>query len=177
MFISLNLKNLIKYLLLYNPRYSLPRFHHHTHCICIHYNFYYKILIDYIVVKNSYKIFLIIFIIFVIFSFFKEFYLFIRNKLIIEIQMMLKKNVTLSNVKHILNFPYHYFNTKPTSEILSKLNDLESIENFISKFILFISNDLFMILIYIIVLLIINRSLFIFTILIILLYVLISIIF
>jgi ATP-binding cassette, subfamily C, bacteriocin exporter len=140
-------------------------------------NFYYKILIDYIVVKNSYKIFLIIFIIFVIFSFFKEFYLFIRNKLIIEIQMMLKKNVTLSNVKHILNFPYHYFNTKPTSEILSKLNDLESIENFISKFILFISNDLFMILIYIIVLLIINRSLFIFTILIILLYVLISIIF
>lgn len=140
-------------------------------------NLYYKILIDYIIVKNSYKIFLSIFLIFVMFSFLKEFYLFIRNKIIIEIQINLKKNITLSNIKHILKLPYHYFNTKTTSEILSKLNDFESVESFISKFILFISNDLFLIIINIIVLIIISKEVFMFSLLIISLYSLFSFIF
>ena len=60
---------------------------------------------------------------------------FIRNHLVIYLNQKLDISIILSTYSKIILLPYSYYKNKTTSEVLSRINDLSYIKNFISKFI------------------------------------------
>jgi len=68
---------------------------------------------------------------------------FIRNYLIIYLNQKLDFSVILSTFSKVILLPYYYYKNKTTSEVLSRINDLGYLKNFISKVIVFIFLDSF----------------------------------
>ena len=77
-----------------------------------------------------YKIFLVYLFLFSI----KNFFLIIKNKLIIKFNLDLNQELQVDIFQKILNLPYRYYRRKTTGEITSYFNDLYTIRNAISHF-------------------------------------------
>ena len=100
-----------------------------------------------------------------------------RNKLLIFINQKIDLVLTLDVFKRIIKLPYNYYQNRQTGDIISRINDLESIRQTISKVSLSIFVDLPLTFVSLIVLFTINKTLFIIGIIILILYFLIIIIF
>ncbi len=133
-------------------------------------NYYFKIIIDYILVNYSTSFLLIATFLFSVIIFLKNMFDYFRSKLLIKINNFI--NVTLTNnvIRHIMNLPYQFFKTKPTGEVVSRINELNNFKSILSQLFLNLFVDIFLILISMVALFIINKNLFIITAIIILLY-------
>lgn len=85
----------------------------------------------------------VITIFFSILFFIKNITNFIRNHLVIYLNQKLDISVIISTYSKIILLPYSYYKNKTTSEVLSRINDLSYVKNFVSKFIVTIFLNLF----------------------------------
>ncbi len=68
---------------------------------------------------------------------------FLRSHLVIFLNQKLDVSIILSTYSKVILLPYHFYKNKTSSEVLSRINDLSSIKNFISKIIITIFLDPF----------------------------------
>ena len=102
---------------------------------------------------------------------------YVRNKSLIFINQKIDLNLTIDTFNKIINLPYNYYQGKATGDILSRLNDLDNVRDMISKVALSLFIDLPLTLISLIILYIINSTLFIVGLIILVLYFIIIILF
>lgn len=133
-------------------------------------NTYLKVYIDYVLVNYSNKLLIIISICFIMVIFFKNIFENIRSKLLINIKLIISKSVTNMSFNHIMNLPYHHIKNKPTGEISSRLYNLENFKDLVSTIMLNIFVNIFLVVVSMIILIILNKSLFLISIFIIMFY-------
>ena len=102
---------------------------------------------------------------------------FFRNKLLLFINQKLDLVLTLDVFEKLIKLPYNYYQNRTTGDVISRINDLESVRDMISKVSLSIFVDLPLTLISLIVLYFINSTLFIIGLIILVLYFIIIVIF
>lgn len=68
---------------------------------------------------------------------------FLRNHLVIYLNQKLDISIILSTYSKIILLPYNFYKNKTTSEVLSRINDLSYLKNYISKIIITIFLDSF----------------------------------
>ena len=119
----------------------------------------------------------LIFIIFLIIYMLKIISDFLRNKILILINQKIDFNLTFKTFKQIINLPYRYYKNNTTGEIISKINDLEAVREVISKVALSLFIDLPLTILSLVIMYIINDTLFFISLVIMLLYLFIIIIF
>ncbi len=71
---------------------------------------------------------------------------------------------------HIMNLPYHHIKSKPTGEISSRLYNLENFKDLVSTIMLNIFVNIFLVVVSMIILIVLNKSLFLISIIVIVLY-------
>ena len=138
-------------------------------------SFYFKYIIDNVgYPKNN---LILIFIVFSICYLFRIITDYARNKLVIFLNQKLELDINLDSFKQVLNLPYHYYRNRTTGEIVSKINNLDSVRDMISKVFLSIFIDLPLSFISLIILYFINQTLFIIALITLLLYILVILLF
>ena len=125
----------------------------------------------------SKKYLLFIFIIFFSIYILKIFSDYFRNKLLLFINQKLDLVLTLDVFEKIIKLPYSYYQNRTTGDVISRIYDLESVREMISKVALSIFVDLPLTLISLIVLYFINKTLFVIGLIILALYFIIIVIF
>ena len=93
-----------------------------------------------------------------------------RNKLLLFINQKLDLVLTLDIFEKIIKLPYSYYQNRTTGDIISRINDLESVRDMISKVALSIFVDLPLTIVSLTVLYFINKTLFIIGLIILVLY-------
>lgn len=117
----------------------------------------------------SYKIF--IFFIFICTS--KLILDFIRNNIILNYTKEIDQTITSKIYNKILSLPLFYHHTRPIGDIVSRINDLSSIKEFINNISFSIIIDLFYVLMISIILFSINKTIFLLLIIMTIIYILI----
>lgn len=107
--------------------------------------------------KNSYHIVLFLFLLFSIFKIITDY---VRNSIVLDFDNNFDSKLTNNIYKKILSLPLKYHHSRPVGDIMSRINDLSSIKEFIN-FVSFslITDFLFVIIIFIIIFFI-NKLLF-----------------
>lgn len=146
-----------------------------TLLICL-YSFYFQVMIDKALGTSSINL-LVIAGIFMLIIIIKNLASYIRNYLLIDFNKKLDLSLLTNTFNNILLLPYNYYRNKTTGEVISRLNDLGQVKNLISKVIVTLFLDMFVILAGGIILYIINSKLFIYGIIIGMLYLIVFIIF
>ncbi len=137
-------------------------------------SYYFKIIIDYVLVNFTIELLAHIFLIFFVFVVSKNILEYIRGKLLININNRVSIFITNEASRHIMCLPYAYFKNKPTGEITSRLLDLENFKNLLSNIVVNIFVNILMIIMSMMVLIFINKTLFLFSLLLIFLYFIIA---
>ncbi len=132
-------------------------------------SFYLEYMINGLTTYSKY-ILLLIFCIFFLIYILKILSDFFRNKLLIYINQKLDLELTLGIYNKIIKLPYCYYKNKTTGDVLSRINDLDNVRNMISKVSLSIFMDLPLTIISLVVLYLINTTLFTIGIIILILY-------
>ncbi len=138
-------------------------------------SFYLQYMIDNIMFSKQ-KI-ILIFILFLIIYLLKIISDFLRNKILILINKKIDFNLTFNSFKQIINLPYRYYKNNTTGEIISKINDLEAVRQVIAKAALSLFVDFPLTILSLIIMYILNDTLFFISLIILSLYLLIIIIF
>lgn len=138
-------------------------------------NYYMLIGIDYILPNYNHKNLLMIGIIFVNIYLFKILLEFIKNKYIFELEKNISLNINNDIIRKYFNLPYQFFKTKSTGEITSRLNDLNIFKSLLTQIIPILLTNVILVITSMIILLTINRKLFIINVIEIILYLLIVI--
>ena len=102
---------------------------------------------------------------------------FLRNHLVIYLNQKLDISVILSTYSKVILLPYNFYKNKTSAEVLSRINDLSFLKNFISKVIITVFLDIFTFIISFMILYSINKKVLIIFIIIDLLYLMIIMIF
>lgn len=107
--------------------------------------------------KNNYHIVLFLFLLFSVFKIITDY---IRNSIVFDFDNNFDSKLTNNIYKKILSLPLRYHHSRPVGDIMSRVNDLSSIKEFIN-FVSFslITDFLFVIIIFIIIFFI-NKLLF-----------------
>lgn len=107
--------------------------------------------------KNNYHIVLFLFLLFSVFKIITDY---IRNSIVFDFDNNFDSKLTNNIYKKILSLPLRYHHSRPVGDIMSRVNDLSSIKEFIN-FVSFslITDFLFVIIIFIIIIFI-NKLLF-----------------
>jgi len=122
-------------------------------------NYHMKLNIDYILEYQKFKYIYLILILFILIVLLKNILSLLRDKFVRNIEFDINNKINYKVIDHIFKIPYKYFHTRPSGELISRINDLEYLKNFISNLFLNIFVDIFVILISFIVLIIINLKL------------------
>lgn len=121
--------------------------------------FHFKYLLDYAINYNIDKNVFLISIIVLIIYILKEIISYLRNIIILKYSEMFDEVVTIKIYKQIILLPYLYYKNRTTGEVISRIKDLSIIKNFIIKIITSITTDILSIIVFLVVLLNINRRL------------------
>lgn len=100
---------------------------------------------------------------------------YIKNKILFNIEKNISININNEFIRKYFNLPYQFFKNKSTGETISRLNDLNNFKNFFSQIITNIFTNSLLIFISFIILMNINKKLFIITLIELIIYVLIVI--
>lgn len=100
-----------------------------------------------------------IFLVMAILSLFKASVEYFRSNLLNYLNNKLDYKLIVNSFSHILSLPYLYYRNRTTGEILSRLNDLKELKEYISHIIVTIFVDLFLVLFALLFLFSINFSL------------------
>ena len=105
-------------------------------------SFEFKVLSEYVVAyKTPYNL-LLLSLLFIGIVLLKELTNLKRNNLSNKLNHLLDRNLFIEVYNHLLSLPYLYYKNRTTGEIVSRINDLESIRNIISKFFITLFFDL-----------------------------------
>lgn len=122
-------------------------------------SFYFKCLIDRVTIGGNDNYFNIVFIIFIFIHLIKMITNYFRNHLLAFVNQKIDLLLTIDTFKKIILFPYHYYRNRTTGEIISRITDVTTIREMISKFVVTIFIDLLLALISLIILFVINYKL------------------
>ena len=123
-------------------------------------SFYIEYLINTLNNSNSFSNLTIIFLIFLLMYILKNTRELFRSKILVIINQKLDLFLTLDTYYNILSLPYHYYRNRTTGDIISRVNDLGTVKDSLSKTIILIIVDLPLTIISLLFLLIINQTLF-----------------
>ena len=135
----------------------------------------FKILLNDVTVDvlSNTKIVLIILICFIIL---KKLINLFRNNLVNYLNCFLDKSLILDCFSHIINLPYLYYKNRTTGDILTRINDLSNVKEFVTQLFMSLFVDLILVLFVLIFLFTISTRLTILSIMMVICYSLISII-
>lgn len=122
-------------------------------------SFYTEYMISGINTYSKYYLLLIFIIFFSIYAL-KLISDYFRNRLLSHINQKLDLVLTLDIYSKIIKLPYRYYKNRSTGDVLSRINDLDNVRDMISKVSLSLFVDLPLTLISLIVLYLINKTLF-----------------
>lgn len=137
------------------------------------YTFYLQVIID----VNDYNNLLIVTFIFSLLLLFKCITSFFRNQILICFSQKIDYTCIMNTFRKVLLLPFNYYKNRTTGEIVSRINDLGYVKNFINKVILTVFLDFILFISSGFILLLINVNMFIILVLISLIYVFIFCIF
>lgn len=137
--------------------------------------YYYKIILDNTSVNKDFIISMII--LFSLFIIVKNLFNYFRNKLLIKSNYNIELFINNKVLSKLFNLPYAYYKNKTTGEIISRLNDLDSLRNLISDIMLNIFMNILIVVISIIIMLSVNIKLSIISVLILIIYYIVIILF
>lgn len=106
------------------------------------FSFLFKVLIEYVIEYQNLNNLILITLVFLSIILIKEFSKYYRNTLINFINHQLDKSLFINVYHHILSLPYLYYKNRTTGEIISRINDLSSIRNVISKLLVTVLLDI-----------------------------------
>lgn len=98
---------------------------------------------------------------------------YIRNYLLIYLNQKLDISIILSTFSKVILLPFSYYKNKTTGEILSRINDLTKIKDFVSRIIITIFLDILMFITSFIIIYKENKNIIIYLLIIIVIYILI----
>lgn len=133
-------------------------------------NTYTLLLIDYIIPNYKLKLLIIITFIFLLLGVYKSILNYYKNKLIIYLSKQISIYLNKEVINKFFNLPYLFFKNKSTSEVISRINDLEIFKEIFTGIIVSLSTNIILIIVSMIVLLSINIKLFIINIISLVLY-------
>ena len=137
--------------------------------------FYMKFMIDNVISEKNKIIF--IFIIFLIIYLVKIISNYLRRKLIVLVNQKVSLNLNKKIFKQIINLPYFYYRNNTTGEIVSKINDLDTLNQVISNSLITIFIDFPLVIVSLIIMYFISKTLFLISLIIFVLYLLVILIF
>ena len=120
-------------------------------------SFYIKVLFDKIYYTNT--ILTLIYIFFIISKLNQIFIHYLRNKILIVLNMKVDCNLSLYTFGKLLSLPYSYYRNKTTGEIVTRYTDISKIRQSLNKIILSVFLDLPLAILSFIVMYIINKEL------------------
>ena len=123
--------------------------------------------------KNLFIIFCIFFSIYIL----KILSNYFRNKLLLFINQKIDLVLTLDIFNKIIKLPYSYYQNRTTGDVISRINDLDSVRDMIGKVSLSIFVDLPLTILSLIVLFLISKTLFVVGVIILILYFIIIVLF
>ena len=135
-------------------------------CIC---SFYLQFIIDFILESTKNNLLIITFI-FGILSLFKIISSLFRNQTFIIFSQKLDYLIFLRTFKKIILLPYSYYHSRTTGEMISRLNDLIYVKNFVHQLILTVCLDGIILIASGMILILMNVKMFLFMVMIILIY-------
>ena len=121
--------------------------------LSLSFNYYLKIVLKY---NKNLNLLALILVIFINISLLKNFTEFIKNSLMLNLNIKIDKEVTEELTNHILNLPYEYFISKTTGELVTIVEDIENFKQIITKIFILAIVDLILSLVIIIYLSFIN---------------------
>lgn len=133
------------------------------------YSYNFQVLVDNLY-TNDFNI-LIIIIVFLIILFQKNIVNYLRFNLLNYLNQKLDLSIITSTLKRIIYLPFNYYKNKTTGDMISRVNDLFYIKNYISKFIIDIFLDTLVFITCLIILIKINYIMSIMLLLIVLVYI------
>lgn len=139
-------------------------------------SFYTEYMINGLNTYSKYNL-LLIFIFFFSIHFLKMISDYFRNKLLNHINQKLDLVLTLDIYNKIIKLPYRYYKNRTTGDVISRINDLDNVRQMISRVALSLFVDLPLTLVSLIVLYLINSTLFIIGLAILILYFIVIILF
>jgi len=104
-------------------------------------SFQFKFLIELVIEYNNINNLPFLSLLFLFIIFIKEVCSLIRNKIINNINHRLDKLLFSNVYNHILSLPYLYYKNRTTGEVVSRMEDLSSIRNVISKLLVTVILD------------------------------------
>ena len=119
----------------------------------------------------------LIFYLFLLLCFIKLIIEFIRNKLILKYSKSFDETVTNNTFSKILSLPLVFHHNRPVGDIISRINDLSSLKEFVNNVSFIIIIDVLYVLLISIILFIINKKIFILLLLLLCIYFCIYLIF
>ena len=120
-------------------------------------SFYIKVLFDKIYYTNT--ILTLIYIFFIISKLNQIFIHYLRNKILIVLNMKVDCNLSLYTFGKLLSLPYSYYRNKTTGEIVTRYTDISKIRQSLNKIILSVFLDLPLAILSFIVMYIISKEL------------------
>jgi ATP-binding cassette subfamily B protein len=137
--------------------------------------FYFKLVIDDISLSLSTSLSLFIFFIIVFIT--KTIIDYIRSELLIHTDYMIDRHLMETTFKHLLLLPQMYFNSRQTGDIISRLNDLSYVREFINRIATILLIDLVLVIGSFIIMFFISTKLLLISIVILIIYFMIVAIF
>lgn len=121
--------------------------------------FHFKYLLDYAINYDIDKNVLLISITVLIIYLIKEIGAYLRSIIILKYSETFDEIITTKTYKQIILLPYLYYKNRTTGEVISRIKDLNIIKNYIIQIITSITTDFLSIVVFLIVLLNINKRL------------------
>ena len=134
-------------------------------------SFYFKYMIDGITYSNKQEYLLFIFVIFFLVHLLKIITDFFRNKVLIYLNQKIDIILTMETFKQIILLPYNYYCNRTTGEVVSRINDLSTVREMISKVAYTLFIDLPLTLFSFIFLMLVSSKLFVVALIMLILYV------
>lgn len=122
-------------------------------------SFQFQFLLDYVIQYNSKYNFISFLILYSFIIFMKEWFGLLRNLLLQYVNHLLSKELIMNIYHHLLSLPYLYYKNRTTGEVVSRIQDLENIKDFIGKMFVTCFIDSFLLIFSFMVLLKINHKL------------------
>ena len=105
------------------------------------FNYYLKLILTY---HKNLSIIKLIFISFIIICSFKNFLNYLKNKLVLKLNIKIDKDITKRVLNHLFHLPNRYFDRKTSGEVITIISDIESFKNCIINMFILSFLDLFL---------------------------------
>ncbi|MCI6847354.1 MAG: peptidase domain-containing ABC transporter [Erysipelotrichaceae bacterium] len=133
------------------------------------YSYHFKIIIDKVIDTNKLNL-LIVVIIFAFVEVIKLVSEFLRNNLLLYLEQKIDLSIITNTINKIISLPYSYYKNRTTGEIITRVNDLFYVKNAISKIIVNIFLDIFLVISAFIILFSINKTMTVYLIFVVIIY-------